>query len=212
MASTAGKLALVKVTGTPTAFTAEAAANTGDNQIYRITNTAKRVWDRTATITVKVGGVATGETYTLDRLRGRVTFATVDAGRGAVTLDGTYLPVSTAARAKGFSWTITAQNLDDSDFAAVQANGGMRTRVQGLQDVSGSIDRRWTIDTYFADALLAGSPVVIEFFLDYTGQADLICWALLNKSQVQSAVDGLAEENIEFQGTADADERAVSLS
>ena len=99
MASTAGKLALVKVTGTSTAFTAEAAANTGDNQTYRMTNTAKRVWDRTATITVKVAGIATGESYTLDRLRGRVTFATVNAARGAVTLDGSYLPLTTAARA-----------------------------------------------------------------------------------------------------------------
>ena len=208
----AGKKALVKVSGAAVAFTAEACADSGDHQTYEISNAVKRCWDRTATITVKVATIATVESYTLDRLRGQVTFATVNVGRGAVTVDGSYLPLSTAARAKAFSWTLSAANLEDSDFASVQANGGMVTRIQGLLDITGTISRRWTVDTYFSDALLAGLPVVIEFYLDATADPDLVCWALLNKDQVQTAVEGLVEEDIEFTGTVDADEHAVSLS
>lgn len=196
------------------AFTAEACTNSGDHALYTITNAAKRVWDRAVAITVYEDAVPTVEAYTINRLCGTITFANVDAGRGAVTVDGSYLPMSTAARAKQFAFTITMGLLDDSDFASVQANGGMVSRIAGLGDITGSIGRHWTVDTYFSDALVAGVPVVLEFYYDIAAITvpDVICWALLGKEATQSAVDGLVGEDIEFQGTTDADNRAFSLT
>src|SRR4051812_21765948 len=100
MPGIAGRKALVKVTGAPVAFAGEATTDSGDHQTYQITNAAKRVWDRATTLVVKVAAVVTVESYTFNRLTGKVTFATVNAGRGAVTLDGAYLPLSVAIGAK----------------------------------------------------------------------------------------------------------------
>jgi hypothetical protein len=210
-ATIAGKRALIKVSGAATAFTAEATTMSGVNTVYQITDATKRILDRTATITVKDGGVPTVEAYTLDRLRGKVTFGSAVAR--VITIDGSYLPMSTAAKCRAFGFTISAANLDDSDFESVQASGGFISRRQGLLDVSGTLGRRWTTDTYFSDALTAGVPVVIEFFLDYTSTTPHLCvWALLDKDGAQAAVDGLVEEDVEFQGTTDADGRAVSMA
>lgn len=205
MAGLAGKKALVKVSGAATAFTAEAFTSLGDNKTYQITNTAKRVWDPTITIVIKVGGSPTVESYTINRLTGTVTFATVDAGRGAVTADGSYLPMSMALEAKEFYYTITAKNDPDNSFGDDYV-----TRVQTTKDITGTLGR-WRIDQYFRDALIAGSTIAIQFFADSSGAADLVCWALLKMTGVQAAQNGLQEEPIAFDGVTDADGRAISL-
>ncbi len=206
MASTAGKHALVKVSGVAIAFVDEAFTDSGDHKTYQITSATKRVWDPLIAIAVKVGGVLTAEVYTVDRLRGRIIFANIDAGRGAVTVSGSYLPLSTAIRAKAYAWSLMQTLLDDTDFE----DTGFITRNTGLHDVSGTIGRWKSTDTYFADTLVAGLPVVIEFFLAASGTADLVVWALLDKDDVKSAVAGLVEEDISFQGTTDADFRVAS--
>lgn len=203
MSGLAGRRALVKVTGSPVAFTSEAVTDI-DHQTYQITNTAKRVWDRATTLVVNVGGTPTAEVYTFNRLNGKVRFATLNAGRGTVTLTGAYLPLSTAIGAKAYSLELDATVLDDSDFDQLGANSGWSTCVVGMKRASGTITRRFvTSDTYFQAALLAGTPVVIEFFPDRTGSAFLTVWALLNKDSLSKAMDSLQEAEISFTGTAD---------
>lgn len=202
MAGIAGRRALVKITGTPVVFTNEAAADSGDHQTYQITNTAKRVWDRATALVVKVGGSVTGESYTFNRLNGKVTFATVNAGRAAVTLTGAYLPLASAVGAYNFSYTLTKQAIEDTDFDAAVL--GYKTYQPGMLDVEGTIGRRLTIDTAFRDALLADVPVVIQFFSDRSNAAaDLTVWAYLDKDSVTAAMDGLQEGSITFKGTGD---------
>lgn len=202
MPGIAGRRALVKVTGAPVAFTNEAVTDI-DHQTYQIANTTKRVWDRATTLVVKVGGVTTVESYTFNRLTGKVTFATLDAGRGTVTLTGAYLPLSVALGAKSFSFTLAVTVLDDSDFDSLGTNGGYATCLSGMKNASGTIGRRFTTDTYFRDALTAGAPVVIQFFADRSAAAFLTMWALLSKDGLQSAMDGLQEAEVAFTGTND---------
>src|SRR4051812_25153572 len=117
MPSTAGKLGLVKLGGTPTAFTNEATTATVANKVYQIANTAKRVWSPTATITVKDGGVAVNavtDPYTINRLTGKVTFAATTAR--VITISGTYLPMLTIAKAKSITYDRGAELLDDTTF------------------------------------------------------------------------------------------------
>jgi hypothetical protein len=80
MAALAGKKALVKISGTATAMTAEATTTT-DDQNYQITDTAKRILPLDATIVVDDNGTPTVESYTLNRLNGTVTFARPNHGR-----------------------------------------------------------------------------------------------------------------------------------
>jgi hypothetical protein len=210
MPGIAGRKALVKVTGAPVAFAAEATTNTGDDKTYQITNAAKRVWDRATTLVVKVAGVATVESYTFNRLTGKVTFATVNAGRGAVTLDGAYLPLSVAIGAKNYSITVSRAALLDTDFDSANTNGGFNTYQPSMHDVEGSVGRRVTTDTALRDALLAGEPVVIQFFADRATAADFTVWALLDKDSVQAALDGLQEGTIDFKGAGDDQGVAVA--
>lgn len=211
MPGIAGRKALVRVPGSALTLTAAATTNAGDNKTYRITNTAQRVLVPDAAITVNVGGSPTAEVYTLNRLRGEVVFATVNAGRAAVTITGQYLPLASAVGARGYSYTLAAAPLDATTFDSADSNNGFPDRVQGMLDVSGSISLRWSTDVVLRDALLNATTVVLEFYSDRNATRDLAVWALLNKNQVDAAVDSLVERGIEWQGEADADGRAASL-
>jgi len=206
MAGIAGKKALVKIPGVAVSFTAEAFTDSGDHQTYQITATAKRVWDQNAAITIKVGGVTTGESYTINRLLGTVKFATVNAGRGAVTADGSYLPMSTVAEAKEYSYTITAANAIDCSFGDDWA-----TRVRTTLDVSATLNR-WWVDVFFRDALIAATVLVLQFYSDSSGSADLLAWVLPKGENWSSQRAGLSEESLQFDGVLDADNRAISLA
>jgi hypothetical protein len=108
MPGVAGRKALVKVAGAAVAFVTEACTNSGDSKTYQITNAIKRVWDPTIAITVFYNAVLqAANTYTINRLTGKITFA-VAQGASAVTVTGSYLPLSNAVRAKSFSWNVTA--------------------------------------------------------------------------------------------------------
>lgn len=200
-----GRKALVKVSGTSTAMTAEATTNTGDNKTYQITATAKRVIDPTATITVKVGGITTAESYTLNRLVGKITFALVDAGRAAVTVDGNYLPMSNAAQAKEYSWTLEAENAEDTEFQDV-----WKTRVQALLNFSGSLGK-WYVDGYFIDALRNDDIKMLEIYADNSVNPDVRAWVRLTSAVGSASVDGLVEKSIDFEGVFDNDRRVVAV-
>ncbi|MGH9424580.1 MAG: hypothetical protein ACRD3J_31695 [Thermoanaerobaculia bacterium] len=206
MTAIAGRLAAVKVSGAPVAFTGEATTTLVANTTYQITNAVKRTWDMTVAITVKKDGVAqSAALYTLNRLTGTVTFL-ADIGVGhTITVDGSYLPLSLAAEAKQFSYTLSAQLLEDNQFGDTDI-----TRVLGPQDCAGSLSRWQGVDTYFTDALLAGNPVVIEFSSNSAVGFDRRMWALLNQDGITAAIAGLIEESVAFMGTPDADGRILS--
>lgn len=206
MSGIAGRRALVKVTGAPVAFTAEACA-TSDNKTYTISNAARRYWDRDTAVLVYKGGIAVNgalDPYRVIRLTGQVVFTNIDALRGAVTVTGASLPVSVAAGARGYSFTLEQSALDDSDFDTAGTDGHTR-KLAGLKNVSGSISRRFRVASGMAAALIAGKPVVLEFFADREQVPDLVCWALLKKEGIQSAIDGNTDAECDWDGFPDAD-------
>jgi hypothetical protein len=208
MPGIAGRRALVKIVGAPVVFTNEATTDAGDHQNYQITAAVKRVWDQATALVVKVGGSVTAEVYTFNRLTGTVRFATINAGRAAVTLSGAYLPLTSAIGATNFSYSLSKQAIDDTDFDAAYI--GFKTCQHGALDVEGSIGRRFTIDTTFRDALLAGAPVVIQFFSDRNAAPDLTVWALLSKDAITAAQDGIQSGSIDFKGAPDDQGVAVA--
>lgn len=205
MPAVAGRRAQVKKPSTAVTLTDEATTHAGDGKNYQITDATKRVLSPTAAITVKVGGVATGESYTLNRLTGTVTFVTANVGRAAVTLSGSYLPLSVVAEARTYTYELTAKNDPDSAFGDDYV-----TRVPTKLDVRGSLGR-WSIDSFFSDALLADTPLVFQFFANAAQSPELICWARLSSRGIQAVQDGLGEETLDFLGTLDADNRAADL-
>lgn len=198
-----GHATQILVSGTGLSMTAEATTSLGGD-VYQITNAAKRVLDRTATITVKDGGVAVDPAdYTLDRLFGKIAFAS--APGGAVTVDGTYLPMTAVATATSFGISRKATNPETTPLGA---SGRAVTRQQTMKDVSGSLSRFDEADDLFADALIAGVPVVVQ--LNLNGSPHRRAWALIVSDDSDGEADGFLEEGIEWEGTTDADGRVYS--
>jgi hypothetical protein len=214
MPGIAGKKALVKVGGIPVTLTNEATTDAGDHKNYQITTAARRVLDRATAVVVKNGGVAVNplvDPFTVNRLSGTVTFVAADGAR-VITVSGKYVPLTSAVSSKNYTYSLARTALMDTDFDSANTNTGFNTYQAGQLDISGSVGRRITTDTAMRDALIAGDPVVIEFFSDRSAAADMVCWALLNKDQVQSAVDGMQEGSIDFSGAADDYGLAASVT
>lgn len=192
MSELAGRLAVVKVPGTAVVMTAEATTTT-DDITYQITNAVKQVLDRTATITVKDGGVATSEAYTLNRLNGTVTFETKDETR-VITIDGKYLPMSAAAGAHQYNYNKSVELHDVTAFLATH-----KARIAGQKWAAGTLSS-WDINDYFSDALTAGDPVVLEFRGQTAGEPERV-WALLESSEMAAAIADAQSETVTFIST-----------
>lgn len=211
--ATAGLRAQVRVSGPPVAFTNEPTTADETLSRYRIADAARTVWERTGPVAVSrstdgggtFSAVPEGE-YALDRLSGTVHFHAAQAAGTQVQVSGAYLPLSVAAEAKEYSYTLTGNNTEASRFGDAYTR-----RAQGLKDVSGSLSQWTTAERYFEDALTAGEPLVLEFYSDANAAPDLRVWARVSSSEMQAAVDGLMESAVEWEGTSDTDGRVVSL-
>lgn len=209
MAATAGYKAAVKVSGTSTAFTSEAASLVaGTTSTYQINDATKRVWDRTVTPTVNDGATQVTPT-SIDYLRGRVTLAS--AAAGAVTITGNYLPMTTVAEATEYSTTWERQILDSTALGG----DGWRTRALGLYDGSASLTIHYvgTFET-FAQALAAGNAMVLEFYPDGSGATTTadIGWFKPSSEATTIPVEELVGQTIEFELDAGGAGKAFSLA
>jgi hypothetical protein len=206
----AGKKALLKVVGAGISMTAEPTTALVALTTYQITNAAKQILDPFLAITVKTAtdGITyttTGVAYTVNRLTGTITFPSAQPASTTVQITGTYLPTAIAAEAKGYTYSILAQNLDTSVFGAVNVS-----RIQGLKDCNGSVTSLYQTDTYFRDSLINDTLAIIEFWSDSATSYDVRVWAKLNKRAIAAAVNGLVEQTVDFEGAGDADKRVVS--
>lgn len=206
--STAGRWALVKMSGDPVAFTGE-AFTTSDDQHYVIADGQKSVWDPDTDVTVYDDAVESIEAYTINRLTGEITFPTVDAGRGPITADGDYLPLSRVAKAKAFAVKFGEPPIDDTNFDSP----GWEENIPNINSISGSLTRSSALLTdAFFDAMAAGSRFVLEFWidrrLDYMVRAWVVCTADNVNADTKSVVGG----DIEFRGSQDIDRHVAALA
>ena len=132
----AGYLAKILQPGTPTATTGEACTLVS-GKTYQINDTAKRIWDRSATIVVYDNAVDhSADVQDIDYLFGKVTFDSSYTVTGAVTVDVTYLPMTQLGKGQSYNLTMSANPIDNTDFATAQANGGYKTFEPGLRTVA----------------------------------------------------------------------------
>lgn len=208
MAQFRGRSAQVKLSGSGIAATGLATTDVGGlHTVYQVTDATKQAWDPRAAVVVKVNGSAEpASAYTLDRLYGRVTFAAPLTGADVVTVDATYLPMTVVAACHEYDYNLTATNVDATTF---ESNGWME-REQVLGDVQGTAGRFYQVDNLFIDALQAGSVCVLELReSNVTAGGRIRC--LFTKSEVKASAAALVDETITFEGTSDADGRAVSF-
>lgn len=204
MAATAGKLVRLKLSGAAVAFTTEACTDTGDGKTYQITNAAKRVWDPTAAITVFYNGILKpANTYTLNRLAGTITFASAP-GALAVTVTGSYLPMTVVGEGKSFSLKTGASYAEDIAFGDTDV-----TRVQMQRMASGAIGM-WWLDNSFQALFLTGAQLVVEVAIASGATPIARAWALLTERSHDVAMAQLQEEPLAWEATQDADGRSFT--
>lgn len=158
----AGYAAELRQQDTSTAMTGEdMTVVTG--KTYQIDAAAKQIWDRTATFTVYDGVTdVTDEVVTFDYLFGKVTFASDYTVLGDITIDGSYYTTSVLGAANSYTLTQTAEAVETSDFATVQANGGFRTFQSGLRNVALELGAFYDVDAGLRAALEARSEIIVE--------------------------------------------------
>jgi hypothetical protein len=208
----AGQMARVRVSGPAVPFAGAAAEGDDGRTEYRVIDPALRVWAPAEPLTVERStddGVSFAavpqEEYRANRLAGAVVFGAVQPEGTMVRVGGAYLPLSVAAEAREFSYSLQGTSAEAPRFGESHVR-----RAPVLRDVTGSLAAWTTADRYFEDALTSGEPVVLEFFSDGDGEADLRAWARLASTEMRAAVDGLGETSVEWEGAPDAEGRSIS--
>src|SRR5690606_3879658 len=122
MSALKGRRAQVLVAGDPAEFLNAPTTANGAGTVYQVTDPLLRLWAADAHITVRrppdgeEWDVVSPAEYTLDRLFGRVIFAEAQPAGTLVQVSGEYQPLSVAAAARSFSYSITATLQERTAF------------------------------------------------------------------------------------------------
>lgn len=186
-----GYLASIKGQSSTVALTDEATTASG-NQIYTITNVAKRILDLATPVVVKVGGSVVTTGFTIKYLTGQIVFNTV--ATRTVTVSGKYVLLTELAQGRSYSFTGTSDMLDKTVFknAYRQFEAGLKT---GTADITVLY-----ADNYFYDWLMDSSVKVVEFYIS-DALAPIRFFAIVSDNSRNIPVEGLVDESITLQIT-----------
>lgn len=201
-----GYLANILKTGSATAATGEACSLVS-GKTYAIDDTAKEIWDRNATVTVYDGAspVSASNIASIDYLFGRVTFVSGYTVTGAVTVDASYFATAAIGKGNAYTLTMSADNIDESNFEACQANGGHRIFAPGLRTVALEIQGIFDASENAKSDLTNRSELICE--IDPAGDGSSIArgyFKIMNTEQ-GGTVGALEEETINFSLTVPDD-------
>lgn len=199
----AGYVADIMKFGTATGFTTEAMTLVS-GKTYQIDDPTMEVWDRTVAVVIWDDGapVAAADIESLDYLFGRVTFISTYTPTGVITANsGSYLVRETIGRANTYNLSMTAESIDESDFATVQANSGTRVFQPGLRTVALELGGIFYSTDSAKAELTARNEVIIE--VDPAGDGLAVCRGFFKYANVaqSGAVGALEEETINLQLT-----------
>lgn len=170
----AGYKAIVRGPGTPTAMTDEAMTLVS-GKTYVVTSTAKRMLSLMHTLTVEDNGVDhTADVLNVDYLAGTVTFKPAYAVTGPVTISGGYIPMAPLAKARSFTITQTAGEIDASTYVDAQASDGYRVFEQGLLTGNLEIGAIKAVSSQFVQLLRDRAIVYVEIDLDTSNPGKVV--------------------------------------
>ena len=190
-----GAVYVSDVNAAPVSFTDKPCTGDSERKRYRIDDPDLRYWDPSVPVLVEVNGASVATGFKLEGAGGYVGFKEALSTGAEVTVSGQAL---TMVQAGGFfNWSIDTDAIDEdaTDFES----GGWKEFVRTLNGWSGSAEAFWG-DYRFFDSL--GKTVVVKLFTD-AGEAQgcLEGFAVITGEGIESPVEGLVEESIDFQGT-----------
>jgi hypothetical protein len=162
---------------------------------YQIDDPDLMYWDPTYPVLVEVNDEPVAEGFTLEHAGGYVVFDEALDAEDEVTVSGKALKLIQAGGF--FNWSIDG-DADDAEATTFES-GGWKEYKRALVGWSGSAEAYWG-DEQFFDSL--GKTVVVKLFID-AGEAQdcLEGFAIINGDGIESPVDGLVQESIDFTGT-----------
>ena len=192
----AGKVGAVYIaTGTSVSFTDEATTASSDYKRYTISNTAKRFWDKSAAITVKKNGTTVTSGYTIEYAGGVIVFTTALAPTYVVTVSGKYIPLTQVATL--FNWKLDLEN-ELKEVTTFNSNGWVEL-LPTNNKFTVSAEGYWADATFFNQL---GNEIGIQLFVDSgTNKYRYEGFVIVNKSSIDTPVDDIVKESIEFAGT-----------
>lgn len=196
----AGYVAKILKSGSASAYSNE-PMQLVSGKTYEVTDTAKRVFDRTSTLVFEDNGspVAGSNIDNIDHLFGRVTFTSGYTPTTPITVaSGSYLPLTQVGRGTSFNLTQTARMIDDTDFETAQGNSGHREYIYGLKTVQLDIGGIFASANGYRALLDARSELVVEINPD--GNSKSVArgfMKLINQGQ-QGDVGDQEVENVSF--------------
>ena len=203
MTVVAGYKTTLKKSGTSTAANAEPVTFVS-GKTYQITNTAKRVWDRTVVPIVYVDAVdESAEVLSIDYLFGKVTFVGSYTVSGTVTVTVNYVPLAVVAQAHKYTLSMQTPALDDTDYATAQANGGFKTRIASIKDVKVAISRWDDLAAVYTGIHDAGTAVLIEITPGGSTRPYARGWFVVESADGSGDIDALEAEELAFSANAD---------
>jgi hypothetical protein len=131
----------------------------------------------------------------LEHAGGFVVFDTARDAEDEVTVSGKYLTLIPAGGF--FNWSIDG-DADDAEATTFESQG-WKEFARTLKGWSGSAEAYWG-DEQFFDSL--GKTVVVKLYIDAGPAQDCLeGFAIINGDGIESPVDGLVQESVEFTGT-----------
>lgn len=201
----AGYGCTVKIVGTSVSTTAAATTclDSGTYTKYRVNTAARRTIDPSQAVTVLVDAVpVAATTYKLDYANAIIKFNSALLVGNVVTITYYYWPMLSITEATEFSVSMTNELLDKTSFDTA----GVRTRMMGLKDASGSISHltlgsddldSGAGERKLHDVLTNGTMVVLEFVFDGTAAGETFrALAGLESIDDRGQVAGLITESL----------------
>lgn len=132
--------AVLKSSGEPTAMLDENLIDLGLGW-FQVSTPEKQVIsiDHPFGIFENASAIDVGLIEAVDLIQGK--FFIPSLGAEPLTINAYYIPLIEIGGANTYSLEIGGDILDDSNFKDCRANGGHRTKVYGIHDISFSIDR-----------------------------------------------------------------------
>lgn len=184
----------VQTSAAPVAFTNEATTADAAKQRYTITNTAKRYWDKSTPVTVKVDGNTVTTGFTIEYAGGVVVFD-VSQGTAVVTVSGAYLTVSQAGGF--FKWSLDLEQ-ETAEVTTFQSSG-WKEFMATLKGFSGSAEAYWGNSTFFDNL---GQECVVVFYVDSgAAKTRFEGFAIITGDSLETPNDDIVQESIDIQGT-----------
>ena len=165
---------------------------------FQIDDVNKQIWDRDVVPTFEedAAPIDPSDVLSINYLFGKVTFVTPKTG--AITVSGTYMPVVEVAGSNSYTVNMNSAILDDTNFKDANSNGGFRTRVPGLNDVSVSLSRWYDLVKTFITPWLSRSVVLIDITLG-GGTDGIRGWFKIESLPLAGDISALESEELSFQ-------------